>query len=480
MRTKLCLTAAFLCAVLARTPALRAESPTEIRVDFGQIVGMIRPLHGVNGGPLCRGETVDLTTAWREAGIPVTRLHDVEWPRPDLVDMHAVFPDPGADPKDERSYDFAKTDDYLAAVAASGAKIVYRLGESIEHSRTKHHVHPPADPDRWAAACVGVIRHYNEGWASGTRYGITYWEVWNEPENRPACWTGSDEDYFRLYAAAAKAIKSHDPRLKVGGPAVGSVGEAEAGEFRPTPFVAAFVRRCRERSLPLDFFSWHHYADDPSTYAVKARAIRRWLDAEGFRNAEIHLNEWNYLPGNDWGPLLASGQGLPRRRWAAEMAGPAGAAFAAYVLADLQDSPIDVANHFRGDASAFGLFDEHGAPNKSYFAFKAFHSLLDTPLRVKTEGAEPGRTAVCAGVDEARSSATILLANYRSESGRFALSLDRLPWDGPTTVRVDRLDEARDLEPVLEREVTGPAPRIELDVLTPSVTVLRLTRAASP
>ena len=32
------------------------------------------------------------------------------------------------------------------------------------------------------------------------------WDLWNEPDNRPAMWTGTDEEYFRLYSTAAKAI----------------------------------------------------------------------------------------------------------------------------------------------------------------------------------------------------------------------------------------------------------------------------------
>ena len=59
-------------------------------------------------------------------------------------------------------------------------------------------MHPPADAAKWAAICVGIIRHYNEGWANGFHHGIRYWEIWNEPENRPAMWTGTDEDYLAL------------------------------------------------------------------------------------------------------------------------------------------------------------------------------------------------------------------------------------------------------------------------------------------
>src|SRR4026208_109760 len=103
--------------------------------------------------------------------------------------MHAIFRDINADPDDPKSYDFALTDEYLRSVFTAGMHVVYRLGESIEHTEAKRFVHPPADPGRWANACVGIIKHYNDLWAKGFRYGIKYWEIWNEPENRPAMWS---------------------------------------------------------------------------------------------------------------------------------------------------------------------------------------------------------------------------------------------------------------------------------------------------
>ncbi len=64
--------------------ALAAEV---IHVDCAHEEGTIRPLHGVNGGALVQGETTDLSRYWREIGVPITRLHDCEWPLPDVVDM---------------------------------------------------------------------------------------------------------------------------------------------------------------------------------------------------------------------------------------------------------------------------------------------------------------------------------------------------------------------------------------------------------
>src|SRR5574340_370894 len=219
--------------MLALAPS-HATLAAEFRVDCARPIGTIRPLHGVNSGPIHYGGTLDLSGYFRELAVPWTRLHDCHWPNTDVVDIHAVFPDLRADPSGPESYHFDRTDDYIQSIVDTGSGIVFRLGESIEHSKKKYYVHPPADPERWAAVCVGIVRHYNEGWANGFRHKIRYWEIWNEPENRPAMWSGTDEDYYRLYSAASKAIKAQCPDVLVGGPAVGNTGRM-VGETLEVP-----------------------------------------------------------------------------------------------------------------------------------------------------------------------------------------------------------------------------------------------------
>src|SRR5712671_4662189 len=163
------------------TNCLFADEPIVVQIDFSQSTGFFRPLHGINKGPLVAGGLLDLSEFHRAIAVPFTRLHDCHWPNPDVVDIHAVFPDWRADPEKADSYDFARTDEYLAAIRQTGAHVIYRLGESIEHTKTKRYVHPPSDPAKWAAICLGIIRHYNDGWAHGFRDGIRCWEIWNEP-----------------------------------------------------------------------------------------------------------------------------------------------------------------------------------------------------------------------------------------------------------------------------------------------------------
>ena len=447
--------------------------PLNLRVDFSRAQGIIRPLHGINKGPLAPGGLLDLTEAQRALGIPFTRLHDCHWPNPDVVDIHAVFPDFKADPERAESYDSRLTDEYIAATRATGAQIVYRLGESIEHTSVRRFVHPPADADKWAAICLGIIRHYNEGWANGFRHDIRYWEIWNEPENRPAMWSGTDEDYFRLYRVAARAIKARHPKLKIGGPSVGYSGQWKDGVFKPSAFVTNLLALCRRESLPLDFFSWHCYTDDPSEIAGRARGVRRMLDDAGFAATESHLNEWNFLPNNDWKPASRKGQGMAREKFYAEMGGVPGAAFIAATLIELQDAPLDVGNLFHGEAGGFGLFSENGVPNKAYFALLAFHDLLAAPRRVETHGALAGGLALVAGLNAETNQAMILVSNYRSPETMLRLNVENIPWRGGFTFEVRALNAGQNLE-VAERGTGSASTPMELHLKAPAVALITL------
>lgn len=458
------------------SPAWADPPVAEITIDCSRIDGAIRPLHGVNSGPIHLGETLDLSARFREIGVPLARLHDCHWPNADVIDIHVVFPDFNADPSRPESYDFRRTDDYIQAIVKAGSGIVFRLGESIEHSKRKRYVHPPADPAKWAAICVGILRHYNEGWANGFRHNIRYWEVWNEPENRPAMWSGTDEDYFRLYSAAAKALKSQAPGVLVGGPAAGYFGRMEGDALEPSPFVRAFLEHCRRAAAPLDFFSWHTYTNDPYDLARRARAVRRLLDAHGFQKAENHLNEWNYLPDGDWSPMLSQ-DGLVRQRWFDRMGGAEGAAFTAAALMLLQDSPLDVGNFYSADVQGFGMFNEYGVPKKSFYAIKAFRTLLETPDRIILRQKTPDGIVVAAGVARDRKRMTILASNVSPNDATLRLRIAELPWSGKTRSSIHVLDAQHELDAAQPQDLAAGNCLVEQPLKRASVCLVVLAES---
>ena len=459
-------------AMVAMSVGARAASGVEVRVDFSRTNGVIRPLHGINRGPLVAGGLIALTADQRRLKIPFTRLHDSHWPNSDVVDIHAVFPDFARTATNPESYDFRRTDEYVAAVRETGARIVYRLGESIEHDAVKRFVHPPLDAGKWADVCMGIIRHYNEGWANGFRYGIRYWEIWNEPENRPACWTGTDEQFLSLYAIASRKIKARFPTLAVGGPAFGYTGEVRAGQFVPGGLLTNFLAVCRRESLPLDFLSWHCYTDDVNDLIVRARGLRTLLDENGFTNTESHLNEWNYLPGKSWTALSKSSTPEVRRDFYQRMAGPDGAAFIVSALIELQNVPVDMCNLFHGETGPFGIFDEGGVRQKNYFALLAFAELLNT-RRVATEG--NASLQAIGGVNEEQGRAAVLLSNRVEAQGTVQVNCANLPWRTESAWRVRVVDAAHDLDEVTDARIEGT--RVAFTLRRPAVALITIERA---
>jgi len=443
------------------------EAKTEISIDFSSSNGKVKPLHGVNNGPLVLGVNADLNVYHSEAGFPYTRLHDPRWPSPDVVDIPVIFPDFDADPDDSSNYHFKKTDDYIAPIIANKSAIIYRLGTSIEH-HTQYYIHPPANFDKWTKICINIIRHYNEGWADGFHYNIKYWEIWNEPDLNARMWLGTKEDYFRLYETAAKAIKKHDPTLKVGGPATTGV---------KSPIVEPFLAYCRDHSAPLDFFSWHSYGTIPHQIALDSRYIRSLLDEFGFTKTENHLNEWHYL--TSWEEVGPPKEEVEKykdmREKFAKTVGPVGAAYTAAVLMHLQDYPLDVANYYSADTNPYGMFDVFGAPSKTYYVFKAFNQLAKMDIRVDCTVSPANDSVICcAGVSESDKKGVFLVSNYSPDGKSYLLSFKNLPATVSTVqYEIYRIDDTKDLE-LIENKQIKPDNSINLNLPPYSVSMVVL------
>lgn len=98
-----------------------------------------------------------------------------------------------------------------------------------------------------------------------------YFEVWNEPDL--ACFFKGDmNDYFRLYAATVRALKSVDKKLLVGGPATTC-----------SRYIPDFLEYCRKENVPVDFVSTHQYPTDALGHTINRARLRqiKKLDATG-------------------------------------------------------------------------------------------------------------------------------------------------------------------------------------------------------
>ena len=434
-----------------------------VRVDFAKPIGRLKALNGVNGGPRTVGRhSADLVTRHKEAGFPSVRLHDCNWPHPDVVDVPAIFPLSHLDADDPRNYRFAKTDAYIKPIIANGASILYRMGVSIEHKAPRFHVAPPEDFEKWAKVCVNILRHYNDGWADGFRHNIRHVEIWNEIDS-DLMWTGTHQQYFDLYRAAVTAIKKYDPEIKVGGP-VSAI--PDGAEVRP------FLEYCRKHKLPLDFFSWHSYSNDTIAPLIeRIGTARQLLDEHGFKNTANWCTEWK--------PVISGWKAIRWRKHApphtvqkafARNRNHEAAAYVASALLQMQDAPLDMAFFYCADDSPWSMFDVYGEPGRAYFAMKAFQLFSQAPNRVAVTGA-PGEDdiTVGAGLSQNKQRAMLLASNFRSKKKHLRIDLQNLPWKGKITAAFRRIDKDHAFAEEAQR-IAPDKPALSLDI--PAGTVL--------
>jgi xylan 1,4-beta-xylosidase len=263
---------------------------------------------------------------------------------------------------------------FMPTALASGNATVFHYRGNIT---------PPADLAAWGRAvkklATSAVDRYGADEASRWPF-----EVWNEPNLR-AFWTGTKEEYWRLYARSARALKSVHPDLQVGGPATAK-----------NEWIEEFLDVCERRHVPVDFVSTHHYPTDPladfsdDTVVQLSQAQRGFLreqaqDARRFsRGKPLYYTEWN-TSSNGRDPLhdepyaaafivktLLDGHGLTD-------------AYAFWTFSDLFEESYFPSVPFHG---GFGLLTIHGLAKPSYRAFQLLRR-LGTRLVTPMDGMHP-------------------------------------------------------------------------------------------
>ena len=459
--------------LLAGVTFAQSEAPGNLpvlRVDASKLLGDFKPINGVNGGPRSTVGVFDNSEYFNAFKPPFVRLHDVPFVADGAVDIHCIFPDFSADETDPANYNFRKTDLYIKSIIDVGSKVVFRLGESIEGGDPelfpKFYAHPPEDYQKWARICCNIIRHYNMGWANGFEWNIEYWEIWNEFNSRPECWSGTSEQYFELYEAAALAIKDLDANLKVGGPTVNNSVSIDEGRD--------FLAFCRDRKVPVDFVSWHGYANHPKKIMENIEKGIATVKEFGFDQAETIFDEWNYhaIP---WGMKDRESK---YNKGFKKTGGAPGASFTASVLGYMQNSDLDIACYYAamGGIFRFGFFDIHGIPKKPFYTFVAYNQLIKCGTQVEALGSkqETG-LGVVAAVNNEEKTCAVLLSNFEDETSRVVLDLKNIPIKDQLYCSEYVIDEVRSLDWDREQVLNSSDSQIIVELPKASVRLILLT-----
>lgn len=409
----------------------------KVIADFNRITGKIKPMHGVGQAPII-GTKSSPFDYLGEAGIPYSRLHDVGgfFGGFRFVDIPNIFRDFDADETLPESYDFTFTDWLITKLMEQKCEPFFRLGVTIEndYEMKAYRIFPPKDFEKWARICEHIIRHYNEGWADGFHYNITYWEIWNEPDNE-MMWLGTAEEYYRLYEVTSKHLKKcFGDSIRVGGyascgfsqwlkdPNCEGIPDAipDTKEYW-IEFAHGFLRYISsdEHKSPLDFFSWHSYGQVYKAIE-KSKYCRRMLEKYGFDDVEEIINEWNPTPDK----ILRST--------------PMAAARALAMMLGLQKTRVDQMEYYdaRIGASVYGgMFNpDTWEPYLTYYAFKSFNEAYKLQNEVLTETDDEH---VFVGGATNGEKAVLLLANLHEEPVEAEFELNGVSMENLEILMID-------------------------------------------
>ena len=407
---------------------------TKITIDFEKTIGKIKPMHAVNNGPI-KDEERGNFEAYKALGIPYARVHDSSffagYGGEHAVDIQAIFPDFRNNPYDEDSYDFDLTDDYLNAIEEAKTHVFFRFGSKIEHARKKYGTKVPADFNKFAIVCEHVIRHYNEGWANGFHLGIEYWEIWNEPDGKTRDgdqpnWSGTPEEYYEMYTVTATHLKKRFPKIKIGGPSISYANNSWGVDF--LRYLTSDGRR-----VPLDFFSWHAYYNDPYKLQENAIYVRKLLDKFRCTETESILAEYNYF-------IHAPGRYIETIR---NIIGIHGAAITAAQMSVGQNNPVDMLMYYDARPSVFnGMFDFYTYERlKGYYPFLYFSKLYKLGNCVESNSCDSDVFVTAASGDNGKA---FMITYYQNEGVEPENREVRVDTGIPGKWRVSLTDKDRD------------------------------------
>ena len=374
-------------SVVAQNQILNSKTTDAriIKVDFNKVAGSFSTMFRecVGAGRANEGLRGDwqqqLALVKKECGFKYIRMHGL------LTDDMGVYRE---DRKGNPEYNFQYVDVLYDYILSIGMKPFVELGfmpaALASGSQTifwwKGNTTPPKDYSKWEDLIRNVVIHVTERYGSD-EIKTWYFEVWNEP-NLSGFWSGTQEEYFKLYTYSARAIKSVNKEYRVGGPA--TAGAA---------WVPEMIAFCSKNKIPLDFISTHTYGVkqgyldeygnsgtiiDKNIWSVSGDILnsRKQIQNSSMPNLELHYTEWNssYTPAD---PIHDNYQQAAYVLEKIKQVGNAPNSMSYWTFTDIFEEAGPRFTPFHG---GFGLLNYQGIKKSAYYAYSFLNNLGETEL----------------------------------------------------------------------------------------------------
>ncbi len=397
-------------ADLSSGPPQRTDT-ARLRVDFAADLGAFR--HLWLGSDVSYSDRV-LTSVQQEAmvlargiGFEIIRMHD-------CLHNPAIYSEDGGGNAVYRWEDF---DRRIRAVLDHGMKPLIVLETTPPQFATGDdglgwtNPHPPKGAEgfaRWQALVRATVGHCKEVW--GESVHDWYFEVWNEPD-ASGYFSGTLEEYLRVYDHAVAGATAADPDIRIGGP-----GGAGTGWLEPLlEHCASGVNDATgQAGCRIDFLSWHIYTvgvgipvfDALRLSLKQAQEARKKFPQ--YRELATLITEWGCSSSSHTVHDTAFD-----------------AAFRTLAVRHFLDADITLALPFcladgpyhahDGFSGGLGLLTKIGVPKPSFRAFELLRRLEGRRARVVTDSAAvDGLAAISQDATEAR----VMLYNLVEDSRR--------------------------------------------------------------
>jgi xylan 1,4-beta-xylosidase len=262
---------------------------------------------------------------------------------------------------------------FMPGGLASGSKTIFWWNGNVT---------PPRDMNKWADFIRAFVLHEQE------RYGDAevrtwYFEVWNEPNLTDGFWAGTQQQYFDLYAATARAIKSVSLDYKVGGPGTAGCG-----------WITEFLHFCDTNRAPVDFISTHTYGvesgylDETATHGTalsrnpnsifgEVKGVRQMISDSAFPKLELHFTEWSssYTPADPFHDSYHSAAYILDKL---KKCGDAPQSMSYWTFTDIFEESGPRWEAFHG---GFGLMNYQDIKKPAFYAYQFLNQLGATELK---------------------------------------------------------------------------------------------------